>query len=244
MPWPEYRSLLISCLLHLCQSSSYWNEDPVHFLWPLGNITFILWRWINILECTLCTKAWFHHFKDLSIKNWEKKKKKNFKHHHVFVLGEVRTPLWKDGDVELWQNSLSWQFNLFVLISHWEGLMLSFYRCWAGEHWRCVALLCSTLKRPFTFKRSKTTSVLSIKKCVFSTIKAPAPGMNICLKYICFLLLVSFVDSQINWYVGPYSRLVTRLSWLSVKSVITVAALQFFFFFFWCIYDVQIFKLS
>lgn len=42
MPRPEYRSLLISCLLHLCHSSSYWNEDPVHFLWLLGNITFIL----------------------------------------------------------------------------------------------------------------------------------------------------------------------------------------------------------
>lgn len=82
----------------------------------------------------------------------------------------------------------------------------------AGEHWRCVALLCSTLNRPFTSECSKTTLVLSLKKCVFSSIKAPAPGMNICPKY-----------------VGAFNRLVLRLSWLSVKSVITVALLQCLF---------------
>lgn len=137
-----------------------------------------------------------------------------------------------------------WPLCTYLSLRGAHVILLPLLSHTAGEHWRCVALLCSTLKRPFTFKRSKTTSVLSIKKCVFSSIKAPAPGMNICLKYICFLLLVSFVNSQINWYVGPYSRLVTRRSWLSVKSVITVAALEFFliflFVYIWCP-DIQTF---
>lgn len=138
-----------------------------------------------------------------------------------------------------------WPLCTYLSLRGAHVILLPMLSHTAGEHWRCVALLCSTLKRPFTFNRSKTTPVLSIKKDAFSSNKAPAPGMNICLKNICFLLLVSFIDSQINWYVGAYSRLVTRLSWLSVKSVITLAALQcFFFLLLFCIYDVQIFKLS
>lgn len=131
------------------------------------------------------------------------------------MLRGVRTLLWKDEGVELWQNSLIWQFDLFVLISYWEGahvILQPMLNPTAGEHWRCVALLCSTLNRPFTSECSKTTLVLSLQKCVFSSIKAPAPGMNICPKY-----------------VGAFNRQVLRLSWLSVKSVITVALLQCLF---------------
>lgn len=148
MPWPEYRLLLISPLCTCLQSSSYWIlRVPAHLLWPLASIKLAFYEY-EYISCNAPSAQGDDSVtpKSYQLKVWSggwEKKRWLLSSSHCIKRGEG-LPMELAEDKEVWQNSLSWLFDL--LISHWERLILSLCQSgatqleniWALQHFSAL----------------------------------------------------------------------------------------------------------
>lgn len=129
MPWPEYRLLLISPLCTCLHSSSYWIlQDPAHLLllFTRFKLSFYDYKYITCNASSvegndsMTPKSY-----PLKVGSWEKKWHSSLVQACICINRGEDLPMELSGDIQVWQNSLSWLFDLIVLTFHWERLILS-----------------------------------------------------------------------------------------------------------------------